>query len=208
MEIEVSKAMLNDVKKAMADIKNGSKNVLVTSINKTLTTVKTQAAARIGNELNLKAARIKEDFSIQKANYSSIKGAVIATGEPVGLVQFGARQTLKGVTHKVMRSKPRSLLKHGYIATGRGSDKKHVLSRMNRDKMPAPKKFKVGKKANAPWPKFGTKYSRPADRKTGPRIEDIYAKDKILDPIITQANFLFLKNVDSKITDILRRNAD
>lgn len=209
MEVEVSESMLNEVKAVMSDIKNGYKNVLVTSINKTLTTTKVQSAARIGNEINLKAARIKQNLTVQKANYAKISGALVSKGEPIGLINFGARSVLKGVTVQVLRAEPRGLLKHAYIATGRGSIKQHVFWRKDRDKMPAAKKFPVGKKSKAPWPKFGDKYQMPfgIERLTGPRIEDIFAKEKVLDPVMTQANHLFLSNVDSKITDVLRRHA-
>ncbi len=207
MEVEVSKTMLDDVKAAMSDIKNGYKNVLVTSINKTITTTKVQATARIGNEINLKAGRIKKNLTVQKANYSKINGALISKGEPIGLINFGATHVLKGVTVKVLRAESRSLLKHAYIATGRGSTVQHVFWRKNQNKMPAAKKFPVGKKSSAPWPKFGDKYRMPTVRLTGPRIEDIFAKQKVLEPVMILANHLFLSNVDTKISDILRRQA-
>ncbi len=204
MEVEISEKTLNEVQAAVADIKNGYKQVLVTSINKTITTTKVQATARIGNELNLKAARIKQDFVLQKANFGKLSGAVIATGEPVGLINFGANQIQKGVTVKVLRASPRSLLKHAFITTGRKGQGQHVFWRKNRV---AGKKFPVGKKSTAPWPKFGAKYRGPVERLTGPRIEDIFAQAKVLDPVTIQANHLFLSNVDEKISEIIRRHA-
>ena len=215
MEVEVSKAMFDEVKAAVADIRNGYKNVLVTSINKTAGTAKVQIAARVGNEINLKAARIKENLTVQKANYSKMSGAVVSKGEPIGLINFGARDSVKGVSVQVLKSSSRTLLKHAFIAKGTGRSisrstgevKYHVFWRKGRDKMPAAKRFPVGKKSNAPWPKFGDKYRFKIKRLTGPRIEDIFGKDKVLEPVMIQANHLFLRNVDSKITDILRRHA-
>ncbi len=207
MEVEINKTLLNDVKAIMSDIKNGAKKVLVTSINKTLTTVRVQAVARIGNELNLKAARIRKNITVKKANYSKISGAVIATGKPVGLINFAARQVQKGVSVKVKRSSPRSLLKHAYIARGNGSEKTHVFWRAGRNKMPKAKKFLTGKISNAAWVNFGDRYRMPAERLTGPRIEDIFAQPKVMEPLSIQANHLFLKNIDTKITEVLRRHA-
>jgi len=210
MEINISKSHIRDIHALVADIKNGAKKVLVTSINKTLTSVKVQAVARIGNELNLKAGRIKQDFTIKKANYSKISGAVTAAGKPVGLVNFGARQVQKGVSVKVLRSGSRTLLKHAYIATGRskGNGKTHVFWRAERNKMPKAKKFKVGQKSKAFWDRVGDQYRIPIERKTRPRIEDIFVKPKVMDPVMLQANHLFLKNMDTKITEILRRHAN
>jgi len=209
MEINISKSQIKNIHALVADIKNGAKKVLVTSINKTLFTVKVQAVARIGNEINLKAGRIKQDFKIEKANYSKISGAVTAAGKPVGLVNFGARQVQKGVSVKVLRSGSRTLLKHAYIATGRGkgNGKTHIFWRAGRNKMPQAKRFTVGHRAKAFWDRIGDQYRIPVERKTGPRIEDIFVKPKVMDPVMTQANHLFLKNMDTKITEILRRHA-
>lgn len=214
MKIEIDRNQLNQVKALTAEIKNGYKKVFVTSINKTLTTARTQATARIGNEINLKASRIKEDFTMQKANYQQIRGALLATGEPVGLYQFGARQVQKGVTVKVLRSASRSLLKHAFIAKGNNkSNKLHVWWRGGRDRMPAPKKFRPGKISKAAWPKFGHKYQFPPgpkkdsgiQRRTGPRIEDIYGQNRVLDPVMIQANHVFLRNVEAKTDEVIRR---
>lgn len=221
MPIEIDDAALDNVKTMMKGIRNGVPNVLVTSINKTLGTAKTQATARIGNELNLKAARIKDDMTLSKANYSNLSGALVATGEPVGLVQFGASEVQKGVTVKVKRQGSRKLLKHAFIAKGKGKSiskkdetvKTHIWWRAGRDRMPVPRHFAPGKKARANWdniPKkfkfpIGPKGDKSIQRLTGPRIEDIFASKKVLDPVTIQAGHLFVKNVDAKITDVLRR---
>lgn len=205
--VEVDQAMLNEVQAAMEGIKNGYTKVLVTSINKTLTTVKTQAAARVGNDLNLKAARIKEDFTAQKASYANPFGAFVSTGEPVGLMQYGAKQTQKGVSVKVKRSGSRVLLKHAFIATGRGSARCHVFWREGQDQQNPPEIHMQGKISKAAWQRFtfGDEYRKPLERLSGPRIEDILDDDDILTPIMIQANHLFLQNVGKQMDDVLRR---
>jgi hypothetical protein len=150
----------------------------------------------------LKSSRIKKDFSIKKANYGDISGSLKATGEPVGLINFGANQTQKGVSVKVLKSSSRSLIKHAYIAA-RGS-KEHVYWRKNR--MPGTGKWPVGKKASARWSAVAPIYKRPVERLTGPRIEDIFAKPKVLDPVTIQAQHVYLINVENKIDEILRRH--
>lgn len=206
MRCEIDTSSLDDIQQLLSGIKSGYPRVVSGAINATLTTVKTQAAARIGNELNLKAARIKKDFTVQKANFSKLKGAVIATGEPVGLINFGAKQTQKGVTVKVLRKGGRSLLRHAYIGTGRGKSGSHVFWRKkDRASMPTPKRFVTGKKHRAPWPKFGAQYTSPVERLTGPRIEDFFAKPSIFDPVSIQASHVFARNVEKKVDDVLRR---
>lgn len=200
MEVKVDQNTLNDVLSAVGDIKNGSKKVFVTSINKTLSTVKTQATARIGNELNLKAARIKADMTVQKASYSKISGALICAGVPVGLVQFGASQVAKGVTVKVLKSSSRSLLKHAMIAKGSGTaTNTHVFWRQ----------YDGPRKPAVPGKKYGVlpkEFRLPLERLTGPRIEDILADSKVLEPVMIQADTVFGLNVSDKIDEVIRRN--
>jgi hypothetical protein len=192
-----------EVKSLLGEFADKYKAVLTTSINKTLGTAKTQATARIGNEINLKAARIKEDFTLQKANYSKLSGALIAQGEPVGLIQFGANQTLKGVSVKVLRSSTRSVIKHAYIAA-RGT-KSHVYWRAER--VQGTGKWPEGKKANVDWRRVAEKYKTPVHRLTGPRIEDIFAKPQVFEPVSIQAQHVYLQNVDAKIKEIIYRYA-
>lgn len=212
IDVKIDAAALNRVKVLLGDIKNGYAKALSGAINKTLTTVKVQAKARIGNELNLKASRIEEDLSIDKANYSKLYGKLVASGEPIGLINFGVNQTQKGVSVKVKKSGGRSLLKHAFIAKGRGASvgkdgntKKHVFWR-DRDDIPAPKKLQIGKAAKISWDKMPKNIRYPLYRLTGPRIEDILDDNKVLEPLTIQANYLFASNMEKKIMEILRRH--
>jgi len=215
MTATVNQADVAEVKRLLGEFSDKYKAVLTTSINKTLTTARTQATARIGNELNLKAARIKQDFTLQKANYSKLSGALIAKGAPVGLVQFGANQTQKGVSVKVLRSSPRTLIRHAFIAKGRGRSistvdgtvKEHVFWRDTpRGSLPAPRRFPTGKMApRGPWGHMADKYRLSLERLTGPRIEDIFANPKVLHPVTIQAQHVYLQNVDAKIKEIIYR---
>jgi hypothetical protein len=201
MKIDIDTSQLNYIKDMVEGIKNGYQKVVVGAINQTLTTAKVQAKARIGNELNLTAARIDEDLSIQKASYTKLYGALIAKGEPVGLINFGANQTMKGVSVKVLKASTTTLLKHAFIAHGKNSEKEHVFWRAKRQ---AGTKFPVGKKTNVPWPMFSDKYRMPLERLTGPRIEDIFAQPKVLDPVTIQANHLLLQNAEKNLDAVLQ----
>jgi len=200
--VQINQADMAAVKNMLGDLADKYKSVMTTSINKTLTTARTQATARIANEINLKSSRIKKDFSIKKANFGDISGSLKATGEPVGLINFKANQTQKGVSVKVLKSSSRTMIKHAYIAA-RGS-KQHVYWRKNR--MPGTGKWPTGKKTNVHWSAVAPQYRRPVERLTGPRIEDIFAKPKVLDPVSIQAQHVYLIYVENKIDDIIRRH--
>lgn len=211
MSYQINQASVDNVRAMLGELADMYKSVMTTSINKTLSTVQTQATARIGNELNLTAARIKQDMTITKANYGNISGKLSCTGEPIGLMQYGAKQTTKGVSVKVKRSGARALLKHAFIADANGYT--HVWWREGQDQQDPPKIHMQGKISKAAWPRFGIRYHPrfsdeyriPLERLNGPRIEDILDDDDILTPVIIQGNYLFLQNVGKQTDEILRR---
>ena len=183
--VQISKSDIAAVESLLSDVKNGSVKAMVTAINSTATTTKVQVKKRLGQELNLKASRINQDLSVDKANYQKISGAVRCTGDPIGLINFGATQkrTWAGTKVKVMKSSARSTIKHAFITTAKGA--KNVFWReMKGGKRVA--RFKI-------------------ERLTGPRIEDILAKPEIIDPINKDAGDLLVVNLGKKVDDILRR---
>jgi hypothetical protein len=205
--VQINPADVASVRYLLGDLADKYKSVMTTSINKTLTTAKTQAAARVGNKVNLKAARIKEDFFVKKANYSDISGslrAFDAKTNRIGLIQYGARQTLKGVTVQIKKDVKRFLIPHAFIA--RRGTAEHVFWRRNR--MPGTGKWPVGKKASAHWSSVGTEYRRPLSRRTGPSVAYWFSKPDIFEPVSIQAQHVYLLNVESKIDEIIRRHRD
>jgi len=198
MKVIINPNDMAEVKAAMSGIKNGTQRVLTKAINATVKTMMTQTRVRIGKELNLKAERIKKDLKDKKASFGNLRGAVIATGRPVGLVSFGAKEygarkggRGKGVAVRVKKGRPIAKLKRGFILDGLAGKKKgseanrHVFYRQ----------MKNGKRVG----KYKVRTLH------GPRIEDILAKDKVLRPLETQAAYLLARNIDKGILDVLRR---
>lgn len=206
MKVEFNKADIVAVEHMLSEIKNGAKKALVTSINATLVTTNTQAAKAVGAYLALTAKRIKKNFRLQKANFSSVKGSFTSTGGPIGLYQYAARQLKTGVSFKVKRVGSRSTLRHAYIAKGRSAasgenpGNLHVFWR-EYDGVRSISKKKIN---YAALPK---KYRLPVERLTGPRIEDALSKPTILGPLQTAASDLLQTNLSKKVDDILRRFA-
>ena len=216
IDISLDKNQLKGVESMLRDIKNGAKKAHVTAINKTLTTTRVQVRKRIGQDINLAAKRINQELDIEKANYSKISGRFVAYCAPIGLINFGANQTAKGVTYKIYKSGGRQFLKHAFIAESKGAN--NVWWRGNRASMPEPKRYPIGKKSKAAWPKFGpkegAKYRFPAGpkgdkgivRRTWSSIGDHFSKPEIFEPEGIKASALLLKNLDEKVEEILRRH--
>ena len=212
MKIEISEADLAGIDNLLGDIKNGSTKALVTSINSTLVTINTQAAKNVGAYLALTAKRIKQNFRVTKANYSKISGEFNSSGNPIGLINYAARQLKSGVSFKVLRAGGRKTLRHAFIAKGRGASrsadgttKTHVWWRA-----------KIWKRPVNPTLKYGAlpRMFRFPDadgeggilRRTGPRIEDVLGKSTIWNTLNELAAETFQKNLGIKVEDILRRH--
>lgn len=184
--IQINRSDVAAIESLLSDIKNGATKAMVTAINATVKTTKVQVKKRLGQKLNLKAKRINQDLSVEKANYSKISGAVRAIGEPVGLASFGATQkrTWPGTKVKVYKSSPREIISHAFIATSRSA--KNVFWRTKEGGSRVPR--------------------TPIERLTGPRIEDVLAKPEIIDPLKRDASDLLVTNLGKKVDDILRRH--
>jgi hypothetical protein len=198
VKIEVNQADTKAIKLALAGIKNGAARALSAGVNKAIKTTQVQAVKLIGQDLNLKAARIKEDFKQDKASATKPTGSLIAKGEPVGLINFTAKQTKKGVTSKVKKSSSRYLTTGAYIGKGKNSGNKlHVFRRT----------YKGPKVPIMPTRSYGAlpdKFRR-VSRKTGPRIEDIYGDPVIYDKVQKIAVDALAFNIGVEVASLLRR---
>lgn len=196
----------------LEDIKGGAEIALSRSINNGVSTGRTQAVKSIGEYLNLAATRIRQDFGATfNSTRRNLAAGIIATGQPVGLLNFGARQRADGWSVKVLRAGSRTVLKHAFKAKttktradGSTYDTEHLWWRINFGGV------RTG---------TGTKFSRyfatlprqhfkkaPLQRLEGPRIEDIFAQPGIYDPIMHMANERVISSMDTEIQTILRRH--
>lgn len=73
----------------------------------------------VREELNVGAAAVKRAMKIRKTN---LEGLIYASARPSGLVNFGARQTQRGVTVKIHKGGARERFRHAFIATGRSGN--------------------------------------------------------------------------------------
>lgn len=191
------------VRSALSGIASGYETVMRNAINRTLSTVQTQAVARIANELNLTSARIKQDFRTVNATLASTGGGVYSTGAPVGLVSYGATATMSGVRFKVKKASGFTNLKHAFIATtvhSRAGAVQNVFWR-------AWNAFRVRWDINKHYAMMPWEYKYKIERKAGPRIEDIYANNSVFEPVTVQAQTLFVQRVDEEVLELFRRLA-
>ena len=218
--ISISDRDMAGIRDMLSDISKGAEKAVSLAINKTISTTKTQITKKLGDTLNLKAARIKKDIQPDKATTKKLHGSIVVKGEPVGLINFAGSQLKTGVKVKVFKAGTAKLLKHAFITTIRGNSeettREHLFWRLyfggnrqrNRNILNR-KRFFVGAstKRGGDFGRGAGNYRFKLHRLTGPRIEDILAKDEILNPINQDAANLLLENTDKAVLEILRRHS-
>ncbi len=191
MRADINQSDLLAVKTMFAGVKGAQKRIVTRSINKTITNTRVFAVKEIGKDLNLTATRIRKDFKENKASITKPSGSLNATGKPVGLISFrGTRPVKAGVKVRVHKSKAATTLKHAFITTANNA--KNVFWRQYKG---ARAKIRPG----FPYAKLPHKYRYPLERRTGPRVEDEYSKDKVFNPVMKNAGNRFVVNMDSQV---------
>lgn len=193
ISVKINKEDLANVESAMNGIKNGYAKVLVRSLNKTITGVRTDAVKEIGKEITPKAKIIRSTFKLFKANYANLSASVKSTGWPIPLIHYLARQVKKGVSYKVRKqAQGRLILKHAFIATMK-SGHKGVFWRKYKG---TPTK-KV--KPNFQYGVLPERYRLPIKQRYGPSIPDIVGDDKQMKPILDKAGDRLSKELDHQL---------
>ena len=107
------KAVKSRLKSVVDDVQG---KALPRALNKIAAQTKVQAARQIRDAgYGIKIGDIKAAIAINQARANSLVAVVKATGRPIGLIKYGARQTKSGVTVAV--KKGRKAIPHAFIAT-------------------------------------------------------------------------------------------
>lgn len=94
----------------------GSGKALERALNKTAVTARAQSAREIRDAgYGIKIGGIKDAITIRRATQADLIAVVKATGNPIPLIKYGARQTAKGVSVSVKGG--RKVIAHAFIAT-------------------------------------------------------------------------------------------
>lgn len=110
----------SNINEVLMDLQAASREMqeiaVVRALNRTADQVRTQASRAVRDAgYNLKAATIKANIKIKRATAGNLRATVVASGRPIPLIQYGARQTGKGVTVNVQKG--RKLIAGAFIAT-------------------------------------------------------------------------------------------
>ena len=110
---------------------------MVTALNKVGAEVVTQAKRELKDATGLKAGTVGKKVAKDKARRGDEEYTIRIKSRYLNLIEFGARQTKKGVSAKAWGK--RKLYKHAFIGSGRSSGKQLVFGKTRGD----PKKLKA-----------------------------------------------------------------
>ena len=144
MEVKVN----SNFKKALRDIGNVPRKyvqkAMVTALNKVGAEVVTQAKRELKDATGLKVGVVAKGLAKDKARRNDETYTIRIKSRYKNVIEFGARQTKKGVSAKVWGK--RRVYKHAFIASGKNSGKQLVFGKTRGN----PKKLKALHGASLP----------------------------------------------------------
>lgn len=161
----------NSIVLDLMDAANDMRNTaLVRALNKMAEQVLVAGSREVRKAgYNLKAADIKRAMRVKRASQGNLTATVIASGRPLPIIQYGARQTAKGVTVNVLSG--RKLIPGAFIAT-MPTGHTGVFVRK-----PGGKHVKVKRAGKASW------HQLPIRELFGPAIPDALANAGVRDAV-------------------------
>jgi|GEM_PF-1198836 len=85
------------------------------ALNRTAGAAFTAGSKKIREKYNIKARDIKASAFLKKAVIGTNEAMLRITGAPIPMKYFGAKQTAKGVTVRILKGDKRTLLRHAFI---------------------------------------------------------------------------------------------
>jgi len=132
MEVKVN----SNFKKALRDIGNVPRKyvqkAMVTALNKVGAEVVTQAKRELKDATGLKAGVVAKKIKKDKARRGDETYSIFIKSRYLNVIEFGARQTKKGVSAKVWGK--RRVYKGAFIGSGRNSGKQLVFGKSKKKK--------------------------------------------------------------------------
>jgi hypothetical protein len=191
MEIKINPADLAAVKRMLGGMKDAAPKVLSRALNKTLTGVKTDASTEIRAIITAPKASVDKTFRVVNATPTNLSALFESKGRPLPLIDFGARQTTKGVSVQVKRASARSVIAGAFIGTLKSGHKGVFWRQWHGDKRP--------KKPLA----YGTlpkKFRLPIEQRFGPRIPDILSNQPVMATVLKKAEERLHKNIEHELS--------
>lgn len=111
------------VSRFLAEKSNRAPTIVSRALNKTATWVRTRVVRAVAAEIALKQKIVRESVTVSKASYKRLEANVNVKGKRVPVIDFGARQTKKGVGYRVSKKEGRKTVPGAFISTMKSGHK-------------------------------------------------------------------------------------
>jgi len=115
MRIDIRPAIRSIRKEAHGLAASQVNTAIARALNHIAAKAKTRSARDIGNIYKIKKGEIKKGIAIGRAHRNRQSAAIIARGQPLPIMAFGARQVKSGVSANIMGT--RRVIRGAFIAT-------------------------------------------------------------------------------------------
>jgi len=108
----------SDMKRTVAEFSLERKKIATATfraLNRALDKVSTEAGREIRKTYNVKQKAITSAFRKRRANRASLTARLLVEGVRIGLIEFAARQTKRGVTVQILKHGGRKLVRSAFI---------------------------------------------------------------------------------------------
>lgn len=204
VDIEVDESKLKAVERQVRGIPGAMNRIMPPAINRTATTARVTTAQAIAGQIKWAVSTVKKGIKIIKARRGLWKARVSVTTKRIPLIHFGTRQTQKGVSYQISKSKGRKTIagafKQTMPTTGPKQKKGHKGVFMRKGKA----KTSTGLDTKG-RPRKGR---LPIRELYGPSLGIVFEDAASIAADITASTGDVLeKNIDSKVQFLLSRRA-
>jgi len=186
---------------ALAGIKNGRARALTRAINRTLITVRAEAARAVAQDTGLKVTAVKKAMKIANATFSTLTGGVLVTGKRIPLIEFGAKgprpsrgRRGSAVTASTGPGRSRQSYPGAFIATVKAGTRGEIHEGIFVRRLPSLRRS-VGSRG----------FNLPIKQLFGPSLPKVAANAAVVAAVRAVADEALQKNLDHEVKFLLER---
>lgn len=128
-QVQINPADLKDVLNLLKAYREGGQKALQRSVNHGAKQGRKISVDEMAKKAALKKKTIRGETSMYFASLTNLTAKLVIKGKPLPLMEYGARETKKGVTFKIWKDSKRDRYRHAFIAQLTGSSAKGVYER-------------------------------------------------------------------------------
>lgn len=119
VEVVIDDKEIKHLERQLAGIRDGMPRVMSRSINKVLSSARTESARQIAGEIKVKVTTARRGMIILKATFEKWFGTITLSARRIPLIEFGARELKKqgGVSYRIEKEGKRKRIPRAFIAT-------------------------------------------------------------------------------------------